>query len=83
MPGLFEVLYEELVTNQEVVSKQLIEHLDLEWDSRCLDFHENIRPVKTSSVLQVRQPMYTDSINKWKKYENHLGPLISILQQSQ
>ena len=82
LPGLFEVQYEDLVTNQEIVSKQLIEHLGLEWDSRCLEFYKNERPVKTSSVMQVRRPIYTESIAKWKKYENHLGPLISILQQS-
>jgi tetratricopeptide (TPR) repeat protein len=82
LPGILEIQYEDLVTNQEVVSKQLIEHLELDWDSRCLDFHKNMRPVRTSSVVQVRQPMYTDSIGKWKKYENHLGPLTSILAES-
>ncbi len=77
---IFEVQYEELVTNQETVSRQLIAYLGLEWDEKCLDFHKNKRAVRTISNLQVRQPIYRNSINRWKQYEEHLDPLIAILQ---
>jgi len=80
-PGeIFTVQYEELVMDQERVSKQLIDYLDLEWDEKCIDFHNNERVVMTPSNIQVRQPMYRDSMNKWKPYEKHLQPLIEVLQ---
>ncbi len=77
---IYEVQYEQLVMNQEKVSRQLIEYLGLEWDVKCLDFHKNKRVVRTASNLQVRKPIYKNSINRWKLYEKHLGPLIDILQ---
>ncbi len=80
-PGeIFDVQYEDLVMDQEMVSKQLIDYLGLEWDDKCLDFHKNERDVRTHSNIQVRQPMYKNSINRWKHYESHLQPLIDVLQ---
>jgi len=82
-PGeIFTLQYEELVMDQERVSKQLIDYIDLEWDARCLDFHNNERVVMTPSNIQVRQPIYKNSINRWKPYEKHLQPLIEVLQQA-
>jgi tetratricopeptide (TPR) repeat protein len=82
-PGeIFTVQYEELVLDQERVSKQLIDYLGLEWDEKCLDFHNNERVVMTPSNIQVRQPMYKESMNRWKPYERHLQPLIEMLQQT-
>ena len=82
-PGeIFDLQYEELVTDQERVSRQLIDYLDLEWDDNCMDFHANERPVMSPSNMQVRQPMYKTSINRWRHYEKHLQPLINVLQQA-
>jgi len=78
--GIFDLKYEELVTDQERVSKRLIDYLDLEWDERCLDFHKNERVVMSPSNIQVRRPIYESSIDRWKAYEKHLGPLIEVLQ---
>jgi len=81
-PGeVLTVQYEELVADQEEVSKRMIDHLGLEWDEKCLDFHNNERNVMTPSNVQVRQPMYTNSINRWKRYEKNLQPLIKVLQE--
>jgi len=77
---IHNVQYEKLVMNQEIVSRQLFEYLGLEWDDNYLDFHKNKRAVRTTSNLQVRQSIYRNSINRWKQYEEHLGPLIAILQ---
>jgi len=80
-PGeILNVQYEELVMDQERVSKQLIDYLGLEWDDKCLDFHTNERTVMTPSNIQVRQPMYKSSMNRWQPYEKHLQPLIEVLQ---
>jgi len=83
-PGeIFTVQYEELVMSQERVSKQLIDYLGLEWDEKCIDFHTNQRAIITPSNIQVRQPMYKHSIDRWKPYKKHLQPLIEMLQQAQ
>jgi len=68
--------------DQERISKQLIDYLDLEWDEKCLDFHNNEPDVRTISNMQVRQTMYKNSMNRWKPYEKHLQPLIEVLQQA-
>ena len=82
-PGeIFTVRYEELVVEQEKVSKQLIDYLGLEWDEKCLDFHQNERNVMSPSNMQVRQPMYKKSMNRWKNYEKHIQPLINVLQKA-
>jgi len=77
---MLEVSYEDLVANQEAVSRRLVDFCGLDWDERCLRFHENRRPVKTLSVLQVRQPMYTSSVGRWQRYAAHLGPLLRVLE---
>jgi tetratricopeptide (TPR) repeat protein len=76
---IFEVTYEELVSRQEQVSQELLEFCGLEWDSRCLEFHKNARPVFTASYWQVRQPIYASSIGRWKHYSKFLGSLKELL----
>jgi hypothetical protein len=51
----------------------------LEWDPSCLTFHLNRRQVRTASNLEVRRPIHRDSVQRWKAYESHLGPLIESL----
>ena len=77
--GVFEVCYEDLVADPEQTSRSLIDHLDLEWDEACLAFHENERSVMSPSNLQVRRPIYGTSIERWRRYEQHLGPLLEVL----
>jgi hypothetical protein len=76
---MMEVSYEELVRNQEAVSRRMIDFCDLPWDDRCLQFHENRRYVATASYDQVRQPMYRSSVGRWKNYERHLNKLKAAL----
>ena len=61
--------------NQERETKQLIEHIGLEWDESCLNFHLNNRFVRTASTTQVREKIFKNSSLKWKKYEKHLDVL--------
>ena len=56
---MHEVVYEELVANQEAVSRELVAFCGLDWDDRCLTFYKSPRAVQTASKLQVRQPIYT------------------------
>ena len=76
---MLEIRYEELVADQEGQSRRLIEFLGLPWDPACLEFHRTQRTVATASVWQVRQPMYSRSVGRWRHYERHLTPLLDVL----
>jgi hypothetical protein len=76
---IFDLSYEDLTANQETLSKRLVAFSGLEWDERCLRFHENQRVVWTASTLQVRRPMYSSSVGRWKRYEAFLQPLLTAL----
>ena len=71
--------YEELVTNIEGVSRTLVEFCGLEWDEACLRFYQWNQPVGTASYHQVRQPIYTHSVGRYKHYEHYLEPLTATL----
>ena len=72
---MLEIRYEELVQDKEAGSRKLIEFLGLPWDDACLNYQINERNVRTASAWQVRQPIYTTSLNRWKHYEPHLMSL--------
>ena len=79
-PGvMYEAFYEDNVADVEGQARKLIAHLGLEWNDNCLKFYNTDRPVKTASASQVRKPIYTTSVNRWKKYEKYLTPLIEAL----
>jgi len=77
--NIFEVQYENMIADQEGMTRKLIDFLGLEWDDACLDFHQTERSVLTLSRWQVRQPIYTTSVKRWKHYDKHLGPLKQAL----
>ena len=76
---ILEMRYEDMISDQEAQSRRLIDFAGLDWDDACLHFHETERSVLTPSRWQVRQPIYTSSVARWKRYEAHLGPLIAAL----
>jgi hypothetical protein len=78
----YEVQYEELVQTPERVISGMLEFLDLEWDDACLQHDQNAKEVKTPSLWQVRQPMYSSSVGRWKRYEPWLGALRDLMTLS-
>jgi tetratricopeptide (TPR) repeat protein len=72
---ILDVRYETLVANHEAETRRLLDFLQLPWEPGCLRFFEAHRTVRTSSDLQVRQPIYATSIGRWKHYEKYLEPL--------
>ena len=79
LPGkIHTVEYEQLINNQKNITADLLEHCDLPWHEACLNFHENERSVLTHSNTQVRQKLYTESIDRWKAYKDYLEPLLSL-----
>ncbi len=77
--GFFEIAHETLVRDQEGETRRLLGYLGLPWDERCLSFHETLRPVDTPSDWQVREPIHTRSLGRWRHYERHLAPLLEAL----
>ena len=76
MPGLIlDVAYEELIADTEQQARRLIDHCGLDWEPTCLEFHKSTAASTTASAVQVRQPIYASSIEKWRHYERHLAPL--------
>lgn len=72
---ILDVSYENMVENTEEMTRKIIDFVGLEWDDACLNFHETERKVKTASLEQVRKPIYTSSVGKWRRYEEFLEPL--------
>jgi tetratricopeptide (TPR) repeat protein len=72
---ILEISYEQLVLDLESQTRRMLEFLGLPWHQSCLNFHKSQRAVSTSSLQQVRQPLYNSSIGRWKKYQRHLGEL--------
>jgi len=77
---LVEVEYEDMVTDLPSQARRLIEACSLEWDDRCLD-HRGGSSVRTASRWQVRQPIYTSSMNRWKNYRDHIDVLLKAFPE--
>jgi hypothetical protein len=75
---MLTVSYEELVSDTESQSRRLIDFLGLPWEPACLNFHQTVRPVLTKSLWQVRQPIYTASVGRWKNYQQHLDAVLKL-----
>jgi hypothetical protein len=74
-----EVDYETLIADRQALTLRLIAFISLDWDDACLAPERNKRTVTTSSVWQVRQPVYATSIGRWRHYEPWLGELRQLL----
>ena len=79
---IFVLDNEELVNNQERISRDLIRYCNLDWEENCLDFHKNVRQVRTASIEQVREPINSRSIGAWKKYSKYLKILKNSLAEN-
>jgi tetratricopeptide (TPR) repeat protein len=79
---IFEFDYEKNIEDIESLSRSAISFLGLEWDPNCLNYYKHSRRVATPSLWQVRQPLYSKSVGRWRHYEKHLGPLKEALGAS-
>ncbi|QDQ74720.1 sulfotransferase [Pseudoluteimonas lycopersici] len=83
LPGrILTVEYEALVHDQERWTQRLLEFCGLPWEEACLRFNDNAAPVATASALQVREPMNSNSIGRWKNYRPQLAPLRRMLEDA-
>ena len=77
---IYNIEYENLIENNEVEIKNLLNYCDLEWDENCMTFHKNKKSVSTASLAQVRSPIYKSSIEKWKNYSGDLKELSDFIK---
>ena len=77
---IYEIKYENLVSNKEDEVKKLVEFCELEWDPACLNHHKNNKtPIKTVSISQARKPIYKSSVNSNSNYEKYLSEMFKLL----
>lgn len=80
-PGtIFDVSYEALVADFEVVARRIIAQVGLEWDPACMTFYRSSRVVHTLSAAQVREPIYNRAIGRAASYRPFLEPLERALK---
>ncbi len=79
---LIEIDYEKLAAQPEQEARRLIDGLGLDWHPACLQFHQQRSLVRTASVTQVREPVYTRSVERWRPYADVLAPLVARLREA-
>jgi hypothetical protein len=77
--ALLEINYEDIVRDQAAASRRLIDFVGLRWDDEVLRFHESPAPSATASAVQVRRPIYSSSVGKWRHHAERLAPLRACL----
>ncbi len=78
---IYELHYENLIAEPEGETRALLDYLGLPWDPACLEFHGNPSAVATASTMQVREPIYSAAVARWKKYERVLGDVQRLFDQ--
>ncbi|MDX1517393.1 MAG: sulfotransferase [Woeseiaceae bacterium] len=83
LPGVIhKVTYESLVADQETEARRLVDSCGLDWQSQCLALYENPEASLTASTVQVRKPVYSSSVGKWRHYREQLEPLAKTLRDA-
>lgn len=81
LPGfVLDVQYEDVVADLDQEVRRILDFCGLPFEASCLRYYETDRAVKTASSEQVRQPIYSSSVNLWRNYEDHLETLVHILE---
>ena len=76
---ILDVRYEDVVADLEGQARRVVAHCGLDWDPRCLAFHQTQRSILTASAAQVRQPIYSSAVGRWRVHKETLQPLLMEL----
>lgn len=83
MSSMLDIDYEDVVSDHESSVRRIISFLELEWEEECLRHESNSNPISTPSLWQARQPIYSSSVGRWRKYEGFLGEFASLLDDKE
>jgi len=75
IPNILEIAYEDLILTPEATVRKMVAACGLDWDDACLYHEANVRAVNTPSMWQVRQPLYSSSVARWRRFKPWLGEL--------
>jgi tetratricopeptide (TPR) repeat protein len=79
---IHQLRYEALTTDQRSATEALLKYCDLPWEESCMAFHKLPTASTTASAIQVREPVYTRSIGKWRHYQDDLQPVYQRLVEA-
>jgi hypothetical protein len=80
LPGrVLRIHHEDVVEDVEGSVRRILDFCGLEFESRCVEFHQTVRSVRTASSEQVRRPIFREGLDHWRHFEPWLGPLESAL----
>ena len=77
---IYNLKYENLITNTEKEIKKLIKTCNLDWHDDCLKYYNNKRSIKTASDIQARNKIYRSSIGSWRNFEDELKDYFAKLE---
>jgi tetratricopeptide (TPR) repeat protein len=77
--NIIHMAYEGLIADPATRIRELLRRCGLPWEAACLNVQDNVQPIFTASVAQARQPIYSTSLTRWRKFAQHLQPLVDGL----
>jgi len=76
LPGrIFRLHHEDVVDDLDMTVRRLLDYCELDFEPGCIAFHATKRSVRTPSSEQVRQPIFRDGLEQWRRFETWLEPL--------
>jgi tetratricopeptide (TPR) repeat protein len=80
LPGrVLRVQHGDVIDDLEGSVRRILDHLGLEFEQGCVEFHRTDRRVHTASSEQVRRPINREGIDQWRHFEPWLGQLRAAL----
>ena len=80
LPGrVLRVHHEDVVDDLERSVRRILDFCELPFEPACVEYHRTERSVRTASSEQVRQPIFREGLDQWRRFETWLGPLRDTL----
>lgn len=80
LPGkVLRVQHEDVVADLEGSVRRILEFCGLGFESACVEFYKTERSVRTASSEQVRQPIFREGLDQWRRFAHWLRPLREAL----
>lgn len=79
---VYEHRYEAMVEDFDASVREVCAFIGVPWSETMREFNRYAPAVdlRSPSATQVRKPLYSDALAQWRRYEDHLQPILPILQ---